>query len=111
MGFLAGRGIVPQLLLALVLALTLYILLMVLEVLYKTFAYLNGTRIDILPLTCQSERKSRTIVQNPHIPQHTLLPFSDNERSGLEFTYTFFMYVNPSSFRTEEGLLHIFHKG
>jgi hypothetical protein len=36
---------------------------------------------------------------------------SDNERSGIEFSYSFYLYVHPSTFRQELGLLHIFHKG
>jgi hypothetical protein len=39
------------------------------------------------------------------------LPLSDNERTGAEFTYSFFLWINPNSFKEHDGLLHIFHKG
>ena len=36
---------------------------------------------------------------------------SVNERTGIEFAYSFFINVNPSTFSGEDSLKHVFHKG
>ena len=36
---------------------------------------------------------------------------SVNERTGIEFSYSFFINVNPSTFTGEDTLKHVFHKG
>jgi hypothetical protein len=45
------------------------------------------------------------------MPGSKIVNLSDNERTGVEFSYSFYLYVHPSTFRQEFGLLHIFHKG
>lgn len=111
MSYLLGTGIVPQLLLTLVMATALYILLMSLEILYKSFTAVTGTRVDLLPITVTAENKPIEFEQNPKARNAMMLPLSDNERTGVEFSYAFFLWVNPSSFKQEQGLLHILHKG
>jgi hypothetical protein len=36
---------------------------------------------------------------------------SVNERTGIEFAYSFYLYVAPSTFTGEQKLKHVFHKG
>lgn len=36
---------------------------------------------------------------------------SVNERSGIEFAYSFYINVNPTTFTGEDVLKHVFHKG
>ena len=109
--YVLGTGMVPQILLALALATILYIVLMSLELVYKSIKQVSGTRVDIIPFTVSAEDKPREFEQDPNARNSKLLPLSDNERSGAEFTYSFYLWINPSSFRQEDGLLHIFHKG
>jgi hypothetical protein len=109
--YVSGTGIVPQLVIGLVISISLYIILLSVELVYKGFKQVSGTRVDVLPLTVNSLDKPRNFDQNPSIPKATLLPLSDNERSGAEFSYSFFLWIDPASFRTEQGLLHILHKG
>ena len=109
--YVLGTGIVPQILLALALATILYIILMSLELVYKSLRQVTGTRVDLIPFTVSAADKPREFEQDPSTRNAKLLPLSDNERSGAEFTYSFYLWVNPSSFRQEEGLLHILHKG
>ncbi len=111
MSYVTGTGIVPQVLLAIVLATVLYIVLMSLEALYKSFVGVAGTRVDLMPFTVSAEDKPREFEQNPKARNAKLLPLSDNERTGVEFSYSFYFWVNPQSFRQEEGLLHVMHKG
>jgi len=37
--------------------------------------------------------------------------FSENERTGIEFSYSFFLFVNPSTISGNDVLKHVFHKG
>jgi hypothetical protein len=110
-GYLMGTGILPQILLSIVVAAVLYIILMAAEILYKSFRAVSGTRVELLPMTVSADDKPREFDQNPKNPRAKLLPLSDNERSGAEFSYSFYLWINPSSFRQEDGLLHIMHKG
>lgn len=109
--FFLGTGIVPQILLSIALATILYIVGMSFEVLYKSFRQVSGTRVEVLPYTVSASDKPREFEQNPSARNSKLLPLSDNERTGAEFTYSFYLWINPSSFRQEDGLLHILHKG
>ena len=109
--FLSGTSVIPQIVVGILISIVLYILLLSIELVYKSFKQISGTRVDVLPLTVSSIDKPRNFDQNPSIKNATLLPLSDNERSGAEFSYSFFLWIDPSSFREEEGLLHILHKG
>lgn len=109
--FIAGTGVVAQIVLSLTICTTLYIVLMSAEMLYKSVVQVTSTRVDIMAMTVNAQDKSYEFEQNPQVVNSKLLPLSDNERSGAEFSYAFFLWVDPSSFKQEEGLLHIFHKG
>lgn len=111
LSFLLGRGVVNQIILAIAVTALLYIIFMSAEIVYTNVRRVTSTRVDLLPKTVNAENRQREFEQNPLVKGHVLLPYSDNERTGVEFSYSFFMYVNPSSFRQEEGLLHIMHKG
>lgn len=111
LGYIVGSGFLPQIVVSLILATLLYIVLMSFEIIYKSVKAVKGTRVDLLPMTINSENKPREFEQNPNSQNAKLLPLSDNERTGAEFTYSFYLFINPSSFRQEDGLLHIFHKG
>jgi len=111
LSFIMGTGNVAQIVSSLVVSVVLYIVLMSLELLYKSFTAVTGTRVDVLPMTASAQNKPYEFEQNPQVANAKLLPLSDNERSGAEFSYSFFLWVDPSSFKQENGLLHIFHKG
>ena len=76
-----------------------------------SFVAVAGTKVNVLALTVNAEDKPREFEQNPAARRPMLLPMSDNERTGVEFSYAFFLWVNPASFGNDEGLKHIFHKG
>ncbi len=109
--FLMGTGIASQVVMSAAIALILYIIMMSAEVIYKSFKAVGGTRVNVLPYTVSSSDKPREFIQDPKARNAILLPLSDNERTGAEFTYSFYIWVNPTSFRQEEGLLHVMHKG
>ena len=81
------------------------------ELIYKYIHRMSMNRTDLLPHTYAMDSQSKSIVQNPNVKGAKTVNLSDNERSGIEFSYSFYMHADPSAFRQELGLLHIFHKG
>lgn len=109
--YLLGSSPIPQVLLAIVVATILYVIMMALETIYSMWLKAGRSRVDILPYRVTPDDKMRVIIQNPNAPNSMNLPLSDNERSGAEFTYSFYIYINPSTMDNTEGLRHVFHKG
>jgi hypothetical protein len=85
--------------------------LLFIEIIYKYINRLSMSRTELLPHTYNIIDKSITIPQNPNIKGSKSVSLSNNERSGIEFSYTFYLNVSPTAFRQEYGLSHIFHKG
>jgi hypothetical protein len=104
-------GIVPQILYALALVVAVYLVLLFVEIIYKYINRLSMNRTELLPYTYNIDDKAINIPQNPNVKGSKPVNLSDNERSGVEFSYTFYLNVNPGAFRQEYGLSHIFHKG
>ena len=109
--YLNGTATVPQILLAFVLAALVYATFLSAEFLYKSLTAVAKTRTALLPYTYTSD-KSQEIRQNPNDPSAIPIVPSDNEHSGIEFSYSCFLNLSDSSFQQDtDGLLHIFHKG
>lgn len=106
-----NSGIIQQLLYGGVFVIVLYVSLIFVEFLYTYLNRLSMNRTVLLPNTYNIDDKSMTIFQNPNVKGSKSVSLSDNERSGIEFTYSFYLQAHPSTFRQEDGLLHIFHKG
>jgi hypothetical protein len=104
-------GIFQQILMSIVWVFIVYLALMFVEIVYKYINRLSINRTVLMPNTYVTDDKSIIIPQNPNISGSKTVHISDNERSGVEFSYSFYLYVHPSTFRQELGLLHIFHKG
>jgi len=107
----AQPGIIPQVLFALALVVVLYLVLLFVEIIYKYINRLSMNRTQLLPYTYNTEDKAINIPQDPNVKGSKPVNLSDNERSGVEFSYTFYLNVSPAAFRQEYGLNHIFHKG
>jgi hypothetical protein len=104
-------GIVQQILMALAFVLMIYFTFMFIELIYKYVNRLSINRVELLPYTCNMDNKAINIPQNPNRKGSKPVSFSDNERTGVEFSYSFYLNINPSAFRQEYGLMHMFHKG
>jgi hypothetical protein len=111
LGYILGEGILPQIVLTLLISTILYITMMAVEIIYKSVYAIKSSSVEILPVTVSSDSKPREFEQNPLARNAVHLPLSDNERTGAEFSYSFFLWINPNTFKTEDGLQHIFHKG
>ena len=104
-------GIMKELLFAGVLVLVYYITLLSVQIIYNYINRMSMSRVPLLPYTYNTQDKSITISQNPNVVGSMPTALSDNERTGIEFSYSFYLLVNPSTFNGNFGLAHIFHKG
>lgn len=113
MSFLFGTGILAQMLFGIIVIALLFFTLMMIEYLYLTYSKLGNRFHELVPYTVSSDNRSIVIRQDPlkYSKDVKQIPFSYNERSGIEFTYSFYLWVNPSTFTNTAVLYHVFHKG
>jgi hypothetical protein len=106
-------GIMQELLYGVVFVAILFMVLILTEVIYKYIHRLSMNRTELIPNTCMMDSNPKQLIQNPNSTDKNAKPIhlSHNERSGIEFSYSFYINADPSVFRQEDGLLHIFHKG
>jgi hypothetical protein len=102
---------IQQILFGLALVVALYVSMLFVEIMYKYTNRLSMNRTVLLANTYNTDDKTKIISQNPTVSDSKIVNVSNNERTGIEFSYSFYLNVHPSTFRQEHGLLHIFHKG
>jgi hypothetical protein len=110
----AGGGSDPirEILTGLAIVVLFYIGMGMAEYLYKTFNSLWQKRVELFPDTYTSGTKMFSAVQDPSNIHSKTAYFSDNERSGIEFSYSMFININSATFASGDAkLYHILHKG
>jgi len=116
--FLKAKGPLSQIVLAVIIATILYIILLSLEIVYISYQQVAHTKVDIQGgggLTL-SDGKKLTYTSNVNIKgdnaNYRELRYSDNEKTGIEYSYSCFLNIKSNTFKdgTSE-LKHIFHKG
>ncbi len=108
----SGVGTIPEILQGFVYVAVLFALLYSVEGLVKLYASYTTSRIELVSNTLDS-KKSMLIRQSPTKPDKLILP-SDNQLTGVEFTYVFFLNVNPETIdsgNTEPYFKQVFYKG
>jgi hypothetical protein len=109
---LMGESAVSQVLFGLVLVIIVYLVLATVEFFYSAITRMFKDRVEIFPNTYISGAKMFTALQNPNVPGSKTIYFSDNQRSGIEFSYALFIYIKSDTFSTgDKNLYHILHKG
>jgi hypothetical protein len=112
LGLLLGKGFFQQVLLVLVILSALFFLFISVEFLLMSYQRIGGKTVELLPLTVTAEDKMLTFQQNKtQFKDAKQIPLSDNERTGIEFTYSFYLFIHPSTFTGEDVLFHVMHKG
>ena len=106
-----NSGTMHQVIFGLALVLVIYLSFLFIEIIYKYINRLSMNRTNLLPYTYNIGDKTKVLIQNPNVTGSMPISLSDNERTGIEFTYSFYLHVHQSTFTSDEGLLHIFHKG
>jgi hypothetical protein len=108
----AGKGFFQQMLLVLLILSLLMFLFISFEFVLISYNRIGSKFVELVPMTVTAEDKMLVFQQNQTTyPEGKMIPLSDNERSGIEFTYSFYLFVNPSTFSGEDVLYHVFHKG
>ena len=109
---LIGTSIPMQVLTGLVLIMVLYLTLSMGEILYKSFTGMWNNKVELFPNTYTSGAKMFTAIQNPTNPAALTVNVSNNQRSGVEFSYSMFVFLNSDTFSSGNAkLYHILHKG
>lgn len=107
---LFGTGIPAQILLALLAGIVLLIVLFSIESFIKTINRYSTSRVNLVADTIMSN-KAVVIRQSPSAVGAKMLLPSDNELTGVEFSYTFFLFIEPSTFDGSDFLKQVFYKG
>ena len=107
----SNSGGIMNFVIPVVIVVLLYCAFLCAEMIFKYMNRLSINRVELLPNTYSVNNKTITITQNPIVTNVNQIQVSENERTGIEFTYSFYLNVDPSTFRQEFGLQHIFHKG
>jgi hypothetical protein len=91
-----------------------FFLLSAIEYVYLTSTAMTSYKTALIENTVASSGSPIDIPQDPKNAKAKTIYLSDNERSGIEFSYSFFLYVNPDTFDGSASTTtykHIFHKG
>ena len=95
----------------------LLFIILILLIIYLTqnliaWAYSNvSKKSTLLDGTKDASTSEIVITQDPTIDGSITLSRSDNEDGGIEFTYSFWLYVNDWINATPDEEQHVFHKG
>ena len=107
-----GKGFFQQVLLVILVLSLLFFFFISFEYLIVSYQRIGGKNVQLIPMTVTAEDKMLTFQQNRNqFDDAKMIPLSDNERSGIEFSYSFFLFIHPSTFTGEDVLFHVMHKG
>jgi hypothetical protein len=107
-----GKGFFQQVLLTILVLSLLFFFFISLEFLLVSYQRIGGKTVQLIPMTVTAEDKMLTFQQNRNqFDDAKQIPLSDNERSGIEFSYSFYLFIHPSTFTGEDVLFHVMHKG
>jgi len=107
-----STDIFPQIVIAVAITAAVFFIYLIVEQLYRAYLSYGGARVVVYPYTGSS---SKTIVfkQDPNNTANMTLPVSDNQLTGIEFSYSTFLYIADD---TDDGSgtlswKSIFYKG
>ena len=117
--FLKAKGPLSQIVLAVIIATVLYIILLSLEIVYISYLQVANTKVDIeggggKTINSGTSKVYTSNTNDIRIKNGNFrdLRYSDNEKTGIEYSYSCFLNISPETFKdgTTE-LKHVFHKG
>ena len=90
----------------------LFMVLFTVELLYRTTMDARTRFQTLMDYTAAAEDMSLVIHQDASkYTDAKTIGLSMNERTGIEFSYSFYLYVNPATFSGNKTFKHVFHKG
>jgi hypothetical protein len=104
----SSTDIFPQIVISLAIAVVIFFIYMVMEQLYKAYLSYGSARIAVYPMTGSA---SKVIVQDPANPSSKTLFLSENQLTGIEFSYSTFIYISEDTDDNTEGWKTLFYKG
>jgi Concanavalin A-like lectin/glucanases superfamily len=107
-----GSDPLSQVLTGVALVAAVYFTMLFAEYMYQSYLAMFRDRVEIFPNTYTSGSLSHTAIQDPKSPLAKTVYTSDNQRSGVEFSYSLFCYITSDTFSNgDDQLYHILHKG
>lgn len=89
-----------------------FLVLFTAEGIYSLSKNASQRFVTLIENSVDSDNKVLQIYQDAaKYPDAKPLGLSVNERTGIEFSYSFFLYVKSSTFSGEDVYKHVFHKG
>jgi hypothetical protein len=110
----AGTGFFPQIVIVILLTAVIYFLYMTAEQAYKIFNGYSKVRVPILTVTANSMSGQKIFTQDPNNSKsksYLPLALSENQLTGIEFSYTTFVYINTDTDDGNAGWKTLFYKG
>jgi hypothetical protein len=107
---LASTDIFPQIVIAVLITAAIFFIFMVVETIYRAYLSYGSARIAVYPYTGASS-KAVVIRQDPRNAKNTTLPLSENQLTGIEFSYTTFLYISDDTDDGTDGWKTVFYKG
>lgn len=116
MGFLNSDGLIPQLILTVIIVLAIHFLIVAVESLItgvQKYQQLNNTLFDYTIASTGDAGMKGTVFKT----NDTFLYPSENEVHGIEFSYSFHLYIDPQNYKTErigsgnQGFRSVFYRG
>jgi hypothetical protein len=108
----SSTEIFPQIVISLAICGAVFFVYLIVEQLYKAYLSYGNSRISVYPFTGSSSQ-TKYIKQNPNNTTSKTLSSSENQLTGIEFSYSTFLYISDD---TDDGTgtlkwKSIFYKG
>ena len=94
LSFLNSDGLIPQLVLTIIIVLVVHTIIMLVESLVQGIRQYNRLSTTLVPNTIMQQN---TIIQDPKDSSTYVFP-SKNEVNGVEFSYSFHVYIDPKAY-------------
>ena len=111
-GTLTAKTPIGEAVLGLVIVAVTAVLFFTAEGLYSASQSVGSRFQNLMDYTASSDDKALAIHQDlTKYPEAKPILLSENEPSGIEFAYSFWLYINPNTFGSDDVLYHVWHKG
>lgn len=82
------------------------------ESLYSATQTIGSRFTRLMEYTASADDKALVIHQDlSKYPEAKPITLSQNEPTGIEFAYSFYLFINPNTFSGDQVLHHVWHKG
>lgn len=110
---LTDKSTFGEIILATFIVLAVFVTFFSAQSLYTGAKTISSRFQTLMDYTAASQDKALVVHQDAsRYPDAKTLLFSENEPTGTEFAYSFFLYINPNTFSSGNDVLHhVWHKG